>query len=184
MHIQGGGEHNRARSILPNYNTKLAVRETGERSVARRFDPLSGGILPITALPPLWNSALNQVLDSPTLPRAIRNDTERQSSLTSNSSHTINTPNNVANWRHGDIKPDNILRFVDSSSNDQITARIGTLKLADLGRAKVNYYATMFRQMSLRTRCLPRCTTSLLIFIPKTQMGGRSAFLDFLTSGQ
>lgn len=33
-------------------------------------------------------------------------------------------------YRHGDIKPDNILRFMDSSS------WLGTLKLADLGRAR------------------------------------------------
>lgn len=38
------------------------------------------------------------------------------------------------NWRHGDIKPGNILRFVDTSESRSI----GQLKLADLGRAKKN----------------------------------------------
>jgi serine/threonine protein kinase len=40
------------------------------------------------------------------------------------------------NWRHGDIKPDNILRFSDDDSS------LGTLKLADLGRAKQRFFVT------------------------------------------
>lgn len=38
------------------------------------------------------------------------------------------------NWRHGDIKPGNILRFVEGPASRSI----GQLKLADLGRAKKN----------------------------------------------
>jgi serine/threonine protein kinase len=40
------------------------------------------------------------------------------------------------NWRHGDITPDNILRFETDGT------WLGTLKLADLGRAKQRYLAT------------------------------------------
>lgn len=40
------------------------------------------------------------------------------------------------NWRHGDIKPENILRFKTDGT------WLGTLKLADLGRAKQRYLAT------------------------------------------
>lgn len=43
------------------------------------------------------------------------------------------------NWRHGDVKPDNILRFTGESSG------LGTLKLADLGRAKHNDLVTKDR---------------------------------------
>jgi serine/threonine protein kinase len=50
---------------------------------------------------------------------------------------TIGDPN----WRHGDLKPDNILVFKDSNS------WIGTLKLADLGRAKKHQYGTHVRAM-------------------------------------
>ena len=40
------------------------------------------------------------------------------------------------NWRHGDIKPENILRFTDG------TTGLGILKLADLGRAKQRLFET------------------------------------------
>lgn len=43
------------------------------------------------------------------------------------------------NWRHGDIKPENILRFKTPTSN------LGTLKLADLGRAKRHTLVTRNR---------------------------------------
>jgi len=45
------------------------------------------------------------------------------------------------NWRHGDIKPDNILRFKDGGS------WLGTLKLADLGRAKLHKEVTRKRKV-------------------------------------
>ncbi|KAJ4248821.1 hypothetical protein NW762_012659 [Fusarium torreyae] len=43
-------------------------------------------------------------------------------------------------WRHGDLKPDNILEFKDSSST-----WLGTLKVADLGLAKQHAFATTQR---------------------------------------
>lgn len=43
------------------------------------------------------------------------------------------------NWRHGDIKPGNILRFTDDMN------MLGILKLADLGRAKLHTKATHAR---------------------------------------
>ena len=43
------------------------------------------------------------------------------------------------NWRHGDIKPENILRFTGGQPT------LGTLKLADLGRAKQHFEATSQR---------------------------------------
>ncbi|KAH9206157.1 hypothetical protein DL95DRAFT_251274, partial [Leptodontidium sp. 2 PMI_412] len=42
----------------------------------------------------------------------------------------------LENWRHGDVKPANILRFKNKGS------WLGTLKLADLGRAKQRQGAT------------------------------------------
>ncbi|KAF2670438.1 HET-domain-containing protein [Microthyrium microscopicum] len=44
------------------------------------------------------------------------------------------------NWRHGDIKPDNILLFKDDAK------WLGTLKLADLGRAKLHKEVTSKRK--------------------------------------
>ncbi|KAF5667402.1 serine threonine kinase [Fusarium denticulatum] len=44
-------------------------------------------------------------------------------------------------WRHGDLKPDNILQFVDDKSS-----WLGTLKIADLGLAKQHAFATTQRQ--------------------------------------
>lgn len=57
------------------------------------------------------------------------------------------------NWRHGDIKPDNILRFVVSkkealkpgAEDDKAPPTFGTLKLADLGRAKRHVNVTIDR---------------------------------------
>lgn len=45
------------------------------------------------------------------------------------------------NWRHGDIKPENILRFIE----DDGSSWLGTLKLADLGRAQKHDKKTQFR---------------------------------------
>jgi serine/threonine protein kinase len=44
------------------------------------------------------------------------------------------------NWRHGDLKPDNILRFKKKGSN-----KLGTLKIGDLGLAKQHLLATSLR---------------------------------------
>ena len=49
------------------------------------------------------------------------------------------------NWRHGDIKPENILRFVSPAQHDANETVIGTLKLADLGRAKQHMNPTHVR---------------------------------------
>lgn len=51
------------------------------------------------------------------------------------------------NWRHGDIKPENILRF--KSASDPI---LGTLKLADLGRARQHILATQIRRSTEHER--------------------------------
>ena len=45
------------------------------------------------------------------------------------------------NWRHGDVKLENILRFVGSESESSL----GTLKLADLGRAQQHEAKTVAR---------------------------------------
>lgn len=44
-------------------------------------------------------------------------------------------------WRHGDLKPDNILHFKDPTS-----PWLGTLKIADLGLAKQHAFATSRRE--------------------------------------
>lgn len=51
----------------------------------------------------------------------------------------------VKHWRHGDIKPENILIFKDSTW-------IGTLKIADLGLAKQHQFATEDRHQPTSTK--------------------------------
>jgi serine/threonine protein kinase len=55
-------------------------------------------------------------------------------------------PEQKENWRHGDIKPENIMRFhMDSKelgSGDAPSTPLGHLKLADLGRAKQRFKNT------------------------------------------
>jgi serine/threonine protein kinase len=52
----------------------------------------------------------------------------------------------VENWRHGDIKPDNILRFIEQEeAENERNFKLGTLKLADLGRAKRHMNVTIER---------------------------------------
>lgn len=54
----------------------------------------------------------------------------------------VNSQMGSENWRHGDIKPENILRFIGSMED----AWIGTLKLADLGRARQHLLRTVLRE--------------------------------------
>ncbi|KAI0436888.1 hypothetical protein F4803DRAFT_540664 [Xylaria telfairii] len=48
-------------------------------------------------------------------------------------------------WRHGDVKPENILRFKDQTT-------LGTLKLGDLGLAKTHHLDTALRHAPTETR--------------------------------
>jgi len=51
-------------------------------------------------------------------------------------------------WRHGDLKPDNILLFTDADAENPASGRhrwMGTLKIADLGLAKQHFFATVRR---------------------------------------
>lgn len=52
-----------------------------------------------------------------------------------------NSQSSSGYWRHGDIKPENILRFTSSKEN----VWIGTLKLADFGRAQKHLLRTELR---------------------------------------
>ncbi|KAL7755644.1 hypothetical protein ACKLNR_014171 [Fusarium oxysporum f. sp. zingiberi] len=54
-----------------------------------------------------------------------------------------NTSDNAEeqHWRHGDLKPDNILHF-----KDEYSPWLGTLKIADLGLAKQHAFATTQKQ--------------------------------------
>ncbi|KAI1421302.1 heterokaryon incompatibility protein-domain-containing protein [Xylaria sp. FL1777] len=56
-----------------------------------------------------------------------------------------NRDSDAKHWRHGDIKPENILIFKDSTW-------LGTLKIADLGLAKQHQFATEFRHQVTSTK--------------------------------
>ncbi|KAM0312439.1 hypothetical protein ACHAO8_006316 [Botrytis cinerea] len=47
----------------------------------------------------------------------------------------------LLNWRHGNIKQENILRFVTDQQDDEL----GNLKLADLGRAQQHQFVTSMK---------------------------------------
>lgn len=64
------------------------------------------------------------------------------STLIDSVSQSMTSPKGI--WRHGDIKPENILRFTDEGDSET-TQTIGTLKLADLGRAQQHQFATRYR---------------------------------------
>lgn len=55
--------------------------------------------------------------------------------------HHLHRASDAKNWRHGDIKPENILRFTGGDGS----AELGTLKLADLGRAQQHDLVTALR---------------------------------------
>ncbi|CAN9268874.1 unnamed protein product [Alternaria alternata] len=58
--------------------------------------------------------------------------------------HHSRRASDAKNWRHGDIKPENILRFTGGDN----LAWLGTLKLADLGRAQQHDLVTALRNLS------------------------------------
>ncbi|KAI0976973.1 heterokaryon incompatibility protein-domain-containing protein [Xylaria arbuscula] len=57
----------------------------------------------------------------------------------------VDRDSDTKHWRHGDIKPENILIFKDSTW-------LGTLKIADLGLAKQHQFATEFRHQATSTK--------------------------------
>jgi serine/threonine protein kinase len=77
--------------------------------------------------------------------------------------------------RHGDLKPDNLLRFLDRKST------LGTLKLADMGLAKRHVVATILREKPTSTRYgtiryeAPEAVTNV--------GGGRSRLYDIWSMG-
>lgn len=73
---------------------------------------------------------------------------QRSSGNPSQPTITIKNPQGTEKeyWRHGDIKPENILRF--TGGNDEMW--IGTWKLADLGRAQQHDERTALRQSTER----------------------------------
>ncbi|OAL47629.1 HET-domain-containing protein [Pyrenochaeta sp. DS3sAY3a] len=125
MHSQGGFNHP---SGCQSNAANPPIQEIRMRLAAASLDPTG-----------------SQARDSSTPPLAVPNESKHPGSLAVDHLTANNTLDDRSNWRHGDIKPDNILRFLSSSQSRQ-TDRIGTMKIADLGRAKANYEATMFRQ--------------------------------------
>ena len=79
----------------------------------------------------------------PTVTVSSEDDTDNNPAIIVDSfddSRSLSVDSRDENWRHGDIKPQNILRFKDPEY-----PWLGVLKLADLGRAKKNFEATKKR---------------------------------------
>lgn len=79
------------------------------------------------------------------------------------------------NWRHGDLKPDNILVF------KQPNTWIGTLKLADLGRAKKHQFLTHIRKVATDEKWSTRQYEPPEAFIASRQ--ARSRLWDIWSMG-
>ncbi|KAI0454926.1 hypothetical protein F5B21DRAFT_473906 [Xylaria acuta] len=76
----------------------------------------------------------------PLTPHLIRETVQQLSGLAS-ALYTLHQ----GGWRHGDVKPENILRFKKQTT-------LGTLKLGDLGLAKTHHTNTALRQAPTETR--------------------------------
>jgi serine/threonine protein kinase len=133
----------------------------------RTFVPASGGKILQDADEPLYQSPLSTPDDASALPRIDVEDADSElpppsfrlespkagdndmrlgvpsQELNSNRRHTMSE-----NWRHGDIKPENILRFTEGIGEDWL----GLLKLADLGRAQQHKLKTELRSTMERER--------------------------------
>jgi serine/threonine protein kinase len=55
------------------------------------------------------------------------------------------------NIRHGDLKPDNILRFLENGKGADSSRDVGTLKMADMGLAKHHLILTQDRSVATQT---------------------------------
>ncbi|QSZ32547.1 hypothetical protein DSL72_002125 [Monilinia vaccinii-corymbosi] len=127
---------------VPNKTFKVALKtlkEIGDKGAdgkdgATRVSKSSTNSFPSPT--PIVNSAENYNASNKTVPLvSLPHNSEIQEAGTGSDSE---------NWRHGDIKPENILRFIDSSHDDGL----GTLKLADLGRAQQHRFVTNIRKYS------------------------------------
>lgn len=98
--------------------------------------------------------ALNQLHTSEKLARSVTIFPEDSKSGTSGGgqlsptggSSAAKDPQDATHVRHGDLKPGNILHFAKDST------WIGTLKIADLGLAKIHYVKTAFRIAATKTK--------------------------------
>ncbi|KAI0391176.1 hypothetical protein F5Y17DRAFT_461042 [Xylariaceae sp. FL0594] len=54
--------------------------------------------------------------------------------------------------RHGDLKPENLLRFLDNDEISTSATIVGTLKLADMGLAKRSHVGTKLRTSPTNTK--------------------------------
>ncbi|KAF4539104.1 Serine threonine protein kinase [Lasiodiplodia theobromae] len=64
--------------------------------------------------------------------------------------HSEDEARSESHWRHGDLKPDNILRFQDLSE----VKELGELRIADLGLAKLHTFRTNARNKPTGTKYL------------------------------
>ena len=105
-------------------------------------------------------------------------------SCDSGSKSTLTVPgqeNNDSSIRHGDIKPENILRFLIKDGKDVIddSHELGTLKLADMGLAKQHMVATALRKNDTSSRY-----GTIRYEAPEAlQSGGRSRLYDVWSMG-
>lgn len=67
-------------------------------------------------------------------------------------------------WRHGDLKPDNIIQFIDDK-----TSWLGTLKIADLGLAKEHAFATTQQKYTTSHYEAPEVITTMNSRVPRSR---------------
>ena len=124
------GTNSQTATGLAEANMKnSALLSSGHRSSNSRFNVTSAGMPHLHSLKA--NSANGVSSDTTHMPVIMVPDEDRDG--------------DVKHWRHGDIKPENILVFKNSSW-------LGNLKIADLGLAKQHQFATEFRHQVTSTK--------------------------------
>lgn len=117
-----------------------------EMDLRRSGDSLDAGVpLPGSSSLPMFNVEHSDDVrpDDVTVPPiSIPPSDPASQGLTAPSLIRRTTGLHAENWRHGDIKPENILRF----TNGKDDVYLGVLKLADLGRAQLHLFPTKMRE--------------------------------------
>jgi len=129
--------------------TGLATRGTSLLPLGRSV-PISP-VRPVTPPPDARKPAGSALLQVPHIhvQRDSSDDESRMGSDIDRSYASDETDlDGEVHWRHGDLKPDNILQFRDPSANGWL----GTLKIADLGLAKQHILQTSRRYEQTQQR--------------------------------
>lgn len=124
----------KATPLIATPNTGSKKPRAGQKSVSFAEKPLMS---PTTNIPGI---SLQEASDD----EGSRLSDDGSRSYYSDDSDMSQSEAGEDHWRHGDLKPDNILKVL-SSDTEAASRWLGTLKIADLGLAKQHFEATQRR---------------------------------------